>query len=82
MILDAVLLMVVGMGTVFLFLVLLNIGIAILTKFNLKHAKNEEEENIKAQKALRAKKNKKTSLKKDNKKIVAVISAAIKAHTA
>ncbi len=77
---NSILLMFIGMGVVFLFLVLLNIAISLLTYFTREHTHKEkitlEEEEL----ARRLKKKKKVIKAEDNSANTAVITAAIHAY--
>lgn len=77
MVSDAVMLMFVGMGVVFVFLALLNIFISLLTYCTRKHTRNEETTLAKAELARRKKKFLDTG---DSDIQTAVISAAIHAY--
>ncbi len=76
MITDAFILMIVGMGVVFTFLILLELSINALGTVYKDHALKEEAD-IAAQEALQRKK--KTPLTQDDGSLIAVISAAIHA---
>ena len=77
MISDAVMLMLVGMGVVFVFLVLLNIAISLLTYCTRKHTSKEETALAEEELARRKKKSTDTG----NSGIqAAVISAAVHAY--
>jgi len=77
MISDAVMLMLCGMGVVFVFLVLLNLAISLLAYCTRKHTQMEEEALAIEELARRTKKSKE---KVDNRIQTAVISAAIHAY--
>ena len=76
---DAVMLMLSGMGVVFLFLVLLNIAISLLAYFTRKHTQMEEEA-LAVEALARRKKKSKEGPKVDNVIQTAVISAAVHAY--
>ena len=79
MISDAVLLMLIGMGVVFVFLVFLNIAISALAYFTREHTRKEE--NILAEEELARRKKKKKSTDTEESDIkTAVISAAVHAY--
>ncbi len=75
---NSILLMFIGMGVVFLFLVLLNIAISLLTYFTREHTHNEETTLAKEELARRQKK-KKGIKAEDSSVNTAVIAAAV--HT-
>ncbi len=76
---DAVLLMLIGMGVVFVFLVFLNIAISVLAYFTREHTRKEE--NILAEEELARRKKKKKSTDTEESDIkTAVISAAVHAY--
>ena len=77
MISDAVMLMLVGMGVVFVFLVLLNIAISLLTYSTRKHTSKEETTLAEEELARRKKKSTDTG---DSGIQTAVISAAVHAY--
>lgn len=77
MISDAVMLMFVGMGVVFVFLVLLNIAISLLAYCTRKHTRKEETALAEEELARRKKKSTDTG---DSGIQTAVISAAVHAH--
>jgi len=77
---NSILLMFVGMGVVFLFLVLLNIAISILTYFTREHTQKEETALEEAELARRQKKKKKGIKAEDSSVNTAVIAAAVHAY--
>ena len=77
MISDAVMLMLVGMGVVFVFLVLLNIAISLLTYSTRKHTSKEETTLAEEELARRKKKSTDTG---DSGIQTAVKSAAVHAY--
>lgn len=72
--------MFIGMGVVFLFLVLLNIAISLLTVFSREHTRREETTLAEEALARRQKKKKRYIKEEDNGLNTAVISAAIHAY--
>jgi sodium pump decarboxylase gamma subunit len=77
MISDAVMLMLVGMGVVFVFLVLLNIAISLLAYCTREHTRKEETSLAEEELARRKKKKTDTG---DSGIQTAVISAAVHAY--
>jgi sodium pump decarboxylase gamma subunit len=77
MISDAVMLMLVGMGVVFVFLVLLNIAISLLAYCTREHTRKEETALAEEELARRKKKSTDTG---DSGIQTAVISAAVHAY--
>jgi len=76
---NAVMLMLIGMGVVFVFLVLLNAAISLLEFFTREHTQREESALAEAELA-RKKKRKKSIETGDSSIQTAVISAAIHAY--
>jgi oxaloacetate decarboxylase (Na+ extruding) subunit gamma len=79
MVSDAVMLMLVGMGVVFVFLALLNIAISLLTYYTREHTRKEETTLAEAELARRKKKKKITDTG-DRDIQTAVVSAAVHAY--
>ncbi len=79
MISNAIMLMFIGMGVVFVFLVLLNVAISLIESFTREHTRNEESALAEAELARKKKKMKKNLNTGDSSVQTAVISAAI--HT-
>ncbi len=77
---NAIMLMFIGMGIVFIFLVLLNIAISLLERFTREHTRKEEASIAEAELARKKKKNKKSRVSDDSSVQTAVISAAIHAY--
>ena len=77
---NAIMLMFIGMGIVFIFLVLLNIAISLLERFTREHTSNEESAIAEAELARKKKKNKKSRVSGDISVQTAVISAAVHAY--
>jgi len=80
MISNAIMLMFIGMGIVFVFLVLLNIAISLLEFFTREHTSKEETALAEEELARRKKKKTKSIKAGDSSKQTAVISAAIHAY--
>ncbi len=76
MISDAVMLMLFGMGVVFVFLALLNIAISLLTYCTREHTRKEETAMVEEELARRERKKKSTGTE-DSDIQAAVISAAV-----
>jgi len=76
---NAIMLMFIGMGIVFIFLVLLNIAISLLEFFTREHTSREEIALAEAELARKKKKKRKSIQTGDSSVQTAVISAAI--HT-
>ncbi len=80
MISNSILLMFIGMGVVFLFLVLLNIAISLLTYFTREHT-HKEETALEAEELARRQKKKKKGIKTEDSGVnTAVIAAAVHAY--
>ena len=79
MISNAIMLMFIGMGIVFVFLVLLNIAMSLLEFFTREHTRMEETDLAEAELARRKKKKRNSIETGDSSVQTAVISAAI--HT-
>ncbi len=79
MISDAIILMLFGMGVVFVFLVLLNLAISLLAYFTREHTLKEEASMAEEARARREKKRGSPHIK-DDKMPVAIISAAVHAY--
>ncbi|MCP5007823.1 MAG: OadG family protein [Planctomycetes bacterium] len=77
---NSILLMFVGMGVVFLFLVLLNIAISLLAYLTREHTRMEEAVLREEELARRQKKKKKGGKAEDSGTYTAVIAAAIHAY--
>jgi sodium pump decarboxylase gamma subunit len=77
---NSILLMFIGMGVVFLFLVLLNIAISLLTYFTREHTHKEETALAEEELARRQKKKKKGIKAEDSSVNTAVITAAVHAY--
>ena len=76
---NAIMLMFVGMGIVFIFLVLLNVAMSLLERFTREHTRKEESDLAEAE--LARKKKKKRSIETgDNRVETAIVSAAIHAY--
>jgi sodium pump decarboxylase gamma subunit len=80
MISNAIMLMFIGMGIVFIFLVLLNIAISLLERFTREHTLKEETSIAEAELARKKKKNKKSRVSGDSSVQTVVISAAVHAY--
>jgi sodium pump decarboxylase gamma subunit len=76
---NAIMLMFIGMGIVFIFLVLLNIAISLLERLTREHTRNEESALAEAEFARKRKKNK-SRASGDSSVQTAVISAAVHAY--
>ncbi|MHC4270000.1 MAG: OadG family protein [Planctomycetota bacterium] len=76
---NSILLMFIGMGVVFLFLVLLNIAISLLTYFTREHTQKEETA-LEAEELASRQKKKKGIMAKDSGVNTAVIAAAVHAY--
>lgn len=76
---NAIMLMFIGMGIVYIFLVLLNGAISLIEYFTREHTRREETALAEAELALKKKKNKKSMAAGDRSVHTAVISAAIHA---
>ena len=76
---NAIMLMFIGMGIVFVFLVLLNYAISLLEYSTREHTRNEESALAEAELARKKKKKRKSMPAGDSSVQTAVISAAI--HT-
>lgn len=76
---NAIMLMFIGMGIVFVFLVLLNAAISLLEYLTREHTRKEESALAEAELA-RKKKKRKSIVTGDNRVQTAVISAAIHAY--
>ena len=79
MISDAIILMVFGMGVVFVFLVLLNFAISLLAYFTREYTLKEEASIAEEERARREKKKGRPNIK-DSTVPIAVISAAVHAY--
>jgi sodium pump decarboxylase gamma subunit len=77
---NAIMLMFIGMGIVFIFLVLLNIAISLLERLTREHTRKEEAYIAEAELARKEKKNKKNRVSSDSSIQTAVISAAVHAY--
>ncbi len=77
---NAIMLMFVGMGVVFVFLVLLNVAISSLEFFTREHTRGEESALAEAEIARKKKKKKKSIEKTDSGIPTAAISAAVHAY--
>ncbi|MHC4322356.1 MAG: OadG family protein [Planctomycetota bacterium] len=77
---NAIMLMFVGMGIVFIFLVLLNVAMSLLEFFTRDHTRKEETALAEAELARKKKKKKKSIETSDSGVRTAVISAAIHAY--
>jgi len=77
---NAIMLMFVGMGIVFIFLVLLNIAMSVLERLTKEHTLKEESDLAEAELARKRKKNKKRRVSGDTSIQTAVISAAVHAY--
>ncbi len=77
---NAIMLMFIGMGIVFIFLVLLNFAIFILERFTREHTRKEESDLAEAELARKKKKNRKKGVSGDSDIQTAVITAAIHAY--
>ncbi len=77
---NAIMLMFIGMGIVFIFLVLLNFAISILERLTREHTCKEESALAEAELARRKKKKAKSIKAGDSSEQTAVISAAIHAY--
>jgi len=77
---NAIMLMFVGMGIVFIFLVLLNIAMSVLERLTKEHTLKEESDLAEAELARKKKKNKKNRVSGDTGVQTAVISAAVHAY--
>ena len=77
---NAIMLMFIGMGIVFIFLVLLNIAISLLERLTREHTRKEESALAEAEIARKKKKNSKSVGTGDNSVQTAVISAAVHAY--
>jgi len=77
---NAIMLMFIGMGIVFIFLVLLNIAISLLERLTREHTSKEEAAIAEAEIARKKKKNKKSRVSGDTSVQTAVISAAVHAY--
>ncbi len=62
---NAIMLMFIGMGIVFIFLVLLNFAISILERFTREHTRKEESDLAEAELARKKKKNRKKTVSRD-----------------
>ncbi len=80
MISNAIMLMFIGMGIVFVFLVLLNVAISLLEYFTREHTRKEETALAEAELARKKKKKRKSIATGDSSVQTAVISAAIHAY--
>ncbi len=80
MISNAIMLMFVGMGIVFVFLILLNYAMSLLEYITREHTRNEESALAEAELARKKKKKAKAMKTGDNSEQTAVISAAIHAY--
>ncbi len=76
---NAIMLMFIGMGIVFIFLVLLNVAISLLEYLTREHTRKEESALVEAELA-RKKKKRKSIVAGDNREQTAVITAAIHAY--
>ncbi|MGL1902254.1 MAG: OadG family protein [Fibrobacterales bacterium] len=77
MIQDGIMVMLIGMSIVFVFLVLLNIAINILTSLTKEHAQKEQDAIAAEERALREKKALKSKRGSDTS-LIAAIAAAVK----
>lgn len=77
---NAVMLMFVGMGIVFVFLALLNYAISLLEHFTKEHTRKEETALAEEALARKKKKKRKSAVTGDSSVQTAVISAAIHAY--
>ena len=77
---NAIMLMFIGMGIVFIFLVLLNFAISILERLTREHTSSEESALAEAELARKKKKSKKGRISGDSSVQTAVISAAVHAY--
>ncbi len=77
---NAIMLMFIGMGIVFIFLVLLNFAISILERFTREHTRKEESALAEAELARKKKKNRKSRATGDSSVQTAVITAAVHAY--
>ncbi|GAX59354.1 Na+-transporting methylmalonyl-CoA/oxaloacetate decarboxylase, gamma subunit [Candidatus Scalindua japonica] len=77
---NAIMLMFIGMGIVFVFLVLLNAAISLLEYFTREHTRNEESAMAEADLARKNKKKRKSMPASGSHVQTAVISAAIHAY--
>ncbi len=77
---NAIMLMFIGMGIVFIFLVLLNIAMSLLERLTREHTRKEETDLAKAELARKKKKKTKSMKSGDSSEQTAVISAAIHAY--
>jgi sodium pump decarboxylase gamma subunit len=77
---NAIMLMFIGMGIVFIFLVLLNAAITLLEYLTREHTRKEESALAEAELARKKKKKKKSIATGDSSVQTAVISAAIHAY--
>ncbi|MBC8553870.1 MAG: OadG family protein [Candidatus Brocadiales bacterium] len=77
---NAIMLMFIGMGIVFIFLVLLNIAISLLERLTREHTRKEESAIAEAELARKKKKSRKSVGTGDNSVHTAVISAAVHAY--
>jgi len=77
---NAMMLMFIGMGIVFIFLVLLNIAISLLERLTRAHRRKEESAIVDAELARKKKKIRKSVVTGDNSVQTAVISAAVHAY--
>ncbi len=77
---NAIMLMFIGMGIVFIFLVLLNFAISILERFTREHTRKEESALAEEELARKKKKNRKSRATGDSSVQTAVITAAVHAY--
>ncbi len=77
---NAIMLMIIGMGIVFVFLVLLNVAISLLEFLTREHTRKEESALTKAELARKKKRKKESIATGDSSVQTAVISAAIHAY--
>jgi sodium pump decarboxylase gamma subunit len=77
---NAIMLMFIGMGIVFIFLVLLNVAISLLERLTREHTRKEETSIAEAELARKKKKKRKSIQTGDSSVQTAVISAAIHAY--
>ncbi len=77
---NAIMLMFIGMGIVFIFLVLLNVAISLLERLIREHTRKEGTALAEAEIARKRKKNKKSRTSSDSSVQTAVISAAVHAY--
>ena len=77
---NAIMLMFIGMGIVFIFLVLLNIAISLLERLTREHTRKEESALAEAELARKKKKSRKSVASGDSSVQTAVISAAVHAY--